>query len=854
MKNPFLYILGLLFLLPGCSSTSTSWSSKAFHNTTAHFNGYFYAKDEVEKIERGNLSAQVDDYNYILRLFPQLDSARAKGYDKEIQEAIKMASLAIQRHPNSKWVDDCYLLVGKARLYSLDWGNATQTFKYVNTKSKNADSRHAAIILLARTFIEHGEYQNTEAAFDYLAKENLSKTNLKNFLLEKAYYYQLREDYTHMIPALTQAVPLLTKKDRRGRIYFIIGQVYQKMGFEAEAFNYYKECLSTNPEYEVDFYARLYMAQVAEISRSRDISSARKSFKKLLKDTKNKDFRDKIFYEMGVFEMKQKDLKEAMANYNLAIREGTNKQIDGEAYLRLGEIYYDTLKNFQLSQAYYDSAVAALPPTYENYTTIQARQKVLNEFVKNLNTITWQDSLMVMAKMDTASLRKHIAAVLESQKKPEVKSKKKKRDRVQIESVNTSIATEGGFEASNWYFGNPSAVALGQSEFQRIWGEIPLEDNWRRSTRTTSSIARAQSSRSANGTQTQEENRVAAPVKDPVTEEYNRISKEIPRTEEQLKAANKKIEDAYFRLGDIYYFDLKENDNATTYYNSLLTRYPETEYRPEVLYKLYLMFKDSDQAKSTRYANELKEKFPESSFAKILVNPNYLQESGLVLEKQQKLYEKAYKNYQEGSYDSATQIINQAMALEKSSFHANLELLKVLITGKTENITQYQFALDKFLKDYPNSEVTPYAQTLLQTSREHQLKKEKEKGIQFIKSFEEPHYFVMVTSSETKLEGVVTKILESFNASSFQDLNLKVSTLILSEAYTLTLVSELPRVSSALEYYKTFIEKRPTFTGLKDYKFSSFVITKDNFDIFYRTKGLDEYLQFFEKNYHPENP
>jgi len=76
----------------------------------------------------------------------------------------------------------------------------------------------------------------------------------------------------------------------------------------------------------------------------------------------------------------------------------------------------------------------------------------------------------------------------------------------------------------------------------------------------------------------------------------------------------------------------------------------------------------------------------------------------------------------------------------------------------------------------------------------------------------------------------------------------------LNETYTLTLVADLPRVSSALEYYKTFIEKRSTFVGLKDFKISNFVITKDNFDIFYRTKGLDEYQQFFEKNYHPENP
>ncbi len=853
MKRQLVHIFWLLIILSGCSPQSTTWTGKAFHNTTAHYNGYFYAKEELTKIEKAILEGRANDYNHILQLYPAIDSARAKGYDKEIQEAIKMASLAIQRHPNSKWVDDCYILVGKARLYSLDWGNAVQTFKYVNTKGKKIDSRHEAIIQLARTFVEHGEFNNAEAAFDYLEKEKLSKNNRKKFHLEQAHYYQLREDYDNMVRNLTQAVPLLTRKDRPGRVFFIIGQVYQKIGFESEAFNYYKECIATNPDYEIDFYARLYMAQVAEISRSRNIASARKSFKKLLKDTKNKDFRDKIYYEMGVFERKQNNLNEAIAHYNLAIREGSSKQIDGEAYLKLGEIYYDTLKNFQLSQAYYDSAVSALPTTYENYKTIQARQKVLNEFVKNLNTIAWQDSLFLMAKMDTATLRKHITSVLESQKKPEIKSKKKKRNRIEIDAVNSSIAGEPSLGVSSWYYGNTSAVALGQSEFSRVWGDIPLEDNWRRATRTTT-ITRVQSIPATEQSNTPEDEQSPAVAKNPVEEEYNRIRKQLPITDVQVEEANKKIEDAYFRLGDIYYFDLKEKENAVASYEALLTRFPETSFRPEVLYKLYLIFKDSDTLKASQYASQLKEEFPDSPFAKILVNPNYLQESGLVVERQKKMYQQAYENYQRGAHAGALQLVDEAIALEKTSFIPNLTLLKILIIGKTETMSQYQFSLDTFIKDYPESDLIPYAQNLLQTSRDFQLKKEKARGIQYIRSFEEPHYFVLVSTRENKLEGVVSKILESFNTSNFKDLNLKVSTLTLNDTYTLTLVSDLPRVSSALEYHKTFTEKRPTFTGLKDYKFSNFVITKDNFDIFYRTTGLDEYLQFFEKNYHPENP
>jgi len=469
VKSNLKYIPLLLLLLAGCSPESNTWLSKGFHNTTAHYNGYYYALDEIRKIETTIQNSKKDDYNRVLRLFPALDSVLAKGYDNEIQEAIKMASLAIQRHPNSKWVDDSYILVGKARLYSLDWGNAIQTFKFVNTKGTDTNTKHRALILLARTFTEHGEFANAEATFSYLEKEKLNKINRKNLFLEKAYYYQVIGDDDKLVRNLTDAAPLLKRNDRPGRIYFILGQVYQKLGFESEAYNYFRECLQTHPEYEVDFYARLYMAQVAEISKSRNIANARKSFKILLKDSKNKDFKDKIYYEMGVFERKQDNINEAITNYKLAIKEGNRKEIDGEAYLRLGEIYYDTLRKFEIAKLYYDSAVAALSKDYEDYASIKSRQEILEEFVLNLKTIEWQDSLLVMAKMDSAGLMAHITAALESRKPPETKeSRKKKRSRIDINQVSSGIQSSSGFVSSDWYFGNSSAIALGQQEFKHV--------------------------------------------------------------------------------------------------------------------------------------------------------------------------------------------------------------------------------------------------------------------------------------------------------------------------------------------------------------------------------------------------
>lgn len=847
-------------LLCSCSYEKNTWTSKSYHNLTAHYNGYYYALDEIKKIEGTIQKSNFDDYNRILRLFPTFDSSMAKGYEKEAAEAIKMASIAIQRHPNSKWVDDAYILVGKARMYSLDWGNAIETFKYVNGKSEDPNARHLAIINLIRTFTEHKEYNNAQAAIDYLAKEKLNKKNLKDFYLIKAYFHQVQEDYDNMVRSLTLASPLLKKSDRAGRIYFIIGQVYQELGFEAEAFNFYRKCLNTNPEYETDFYARLYMAQVAEISRSRDLSAARKSFRRLLKDRKNKEFKDKIYYEMGAFELKQKNLNQAITDFNLAIREGTNRRIDGEAYLQLGQIYYDTLKNYELSQAYYDSAIGALPTDFENYAAIKARQEVLNEFVKNLNTIEWQDSLLVLATMDSVQIRSRIDSVFKEKKRQEElaqgKKKKRKSNRIEITPTSTNIFDTGetSSETTSWYFGNPSAMALGEQEFRRIWGDIILEDNWRRSQKISSATATGNDQVTASNDSINADNQVEAKVIDPVDAEFDRINKQIPRTEDQKQAALKKIEDAYFRVGDIYYFDLQEKDNASAMYKKLMERFPESDYVPEALYKLYLIAKETNEDLASEYAQLLIRDHSSTTFAKILTNPDYLKESSETVEKQKSIYKSAYDYYQKANYVDATQLIHEGLTLGQTTFSDNLELLRIMIVGKTENIEAYRTSLREFSQKNPDSELISYANKLLETSQEFEKYEQQKLSMRYSREINGSHYFVIVYKRTEKINEVASSVLELFNKNNFPELSLKTSNLSLNEEHNLTIVSEFGNSESAQRYYRTFNEKLPALNELQNHNFNKFVISTDNFNIFYRTKGLNEYLQFFEKNYPAQNP
>lgn len=847
----------LLFLLVGiltsCSVEQNNFTSNVFHNTTAHYNGYYYAREKTYEVEKIILKSLDDDPNQILRLFPKLDTVLAKTYSKDTEEIIKMASLSIQRHPNSKWVDDSYVLVGKARLYGSDFQNAIQTFKYVNTKSPDLNTRHRALVQLLRTFTEQNDYDRAEETFRFLEKEKLNKENQKDLYLEKAYYYQVRNDYDYMVRNLAKADSLLERKDRKGRIYFLIGQVYQKLGFDAEAFNYYRKCVASNPDYEIDFYARLNMAQVARLDDKKDIRQLRAQFEKMLTDTKNMEFRDKIYYELGEFDRKQGNLKEAIDSYSQAAHAGTNKRIQGSAYLRIGQLEFDSLKKYSLAKLYYDSAIGALPKDFENYGDIKRRQEILGEFAKYTEAIAWNDSLLALSAFDSLTLRTKLDSVVASRKNAEAPTKKKKKRSSEGSSggnQNSSFFNTESAATSDWYFGNPSAVSLGQSEFQRIWGTIPLSDNWRRSNKTTV---------------INEPNVIAAEVagqKAPVTtetktaevpDEVAKLINQIPRTAEQKATALAKIEEGYFKLGDLYYFQLNEKENASELYANLLQRFPGSEFEPEVLYKLYLISRDKDPVKAEQYASLLKTNHPQSTFTRILVNPDYMRETSVAAEKQKLIYKEAYAYYQANNLRAAQDKIKLAMQEGETGFTPQLELLKILVTGKTEDVSRYQYELGEFIKKYPDDAMKPYAEQLLAASKTLLEKLERAKGIQFIKSMEGPHNFVIVYNTADKITNPVSTALEKFNASQWKELKLNTSNIIFNEEKTITIVTELPSREVALSYFDKFLAQIAVVKPLSNYKFYSFVITKDNFQIFYRTKALDEYLTFFDRNYQKQN-
>ena len=135
-------ILTVLLLASSCSTKKKSWVNRQYHNTTAKFNGYFNGNESIKLGVKKLHASHIDDYTAILPVFPTGDLKKSKKTHSYMDKAIKKGSIVIQRHSMKikgkeycKWIDDNYLLVGKAYFYKGDFEEAIKTFSFIKLNS-----------------------------------------------------------------------------------------------------------------------------------------------------------------------------------------------------------------------------------------------------------------------------------------------------------------------------------------------------------------------------------------------------------------------------------------------------------------------------------------------------------------------------------------------------------------------------------------------------------------------------------------------------------------------------------------------------------------------------------------------
>lgn len=107
--------------------------ARAYHDVTTRNNYYFNANLIFQDILTDIDLNYEADYQELLPLYYHQKLEDFTTYSSQLDEIIKKTSIVMHHHDNTRWKDNVYLLLGKARYMNGEYDDALKTFRFVVT-------------------------------------------------------------------------------------------------------------------------------------------------------------------------------------------------------------------------------------------------------------------------------------------------------------------------------------------------------------------------------------------------------------------------------------------------------------------------------------------------------------------------------------------------------------------------------------------------------------------------------------------------------------------------------------------------------------------------------------------------
>ena len=259
---------------------------------------------------------------------------------------------------------------------------------------------------------------------------------------------------------------------------------------------------------------------------------------------------------------------------------------------------------------------------------------------------------------------------------------------------------------------------------------------------------------------------------------------------------------------------------------------------------------------SVFWGNQIKTKYPNSDWALLVDDPNYMNAEQLRKEQEEKNYTKAYNQYVTNHpYDAVTTCTHAIADRPTNHLICQYHMLKATCLGKTE--VQFgvrencEAELEAVVAGCPNTEMAAQAAEMLQqlTSSGSPKPTNTTTGSNYIKADESEHYVVSVADLKTVKLNQAKAAVSDFTKTYFPGFDYKVSNTMFNADQTFILVKSFANLKDARDYFTTFVSDNDLIDVLNLSKADKFMITKQNYLELFRSKDYQGYLEFFTKNY-----
>ncbi|MBX7051104.1 MAG: tetratricopeptide repeat protein [Flavobacteriales bacterium] len=904
----------LLFLtaavaLWACSNKKDGTSYRVYHNMTAHYNGYFNADELVDKGAASIRKAHKEDYDKILPMFIYGTDETAKASYPDMEKAIGKCEKVISKHtikddshkdkkrPEfNKWIDENYLVIGKAYFYKRNYFKAAEVFQYANRKFKNPVNNVVSNSWLARAYIEQEEYGK---AIQALTRAETDAEDERVSDDVKAEYHMVFTDvllhqkkYEKAAEELEKAIPLIKRKKDRARPTFILAQIYQQLDRSSDALTAYETCIRSRPVYELEFHARINKA----LSYSRTGGSSgeiQKELFKMLKDEKNLDYRDQIYFALGDIAWEEQRRTDAIDFYEKSLMYNKdNQKQKAKAFLRLADLYFDERK-YQPAQLYYDSTLTTIDATHERYNIVKARAESLTELVASLNAIELNDSIAKICSLSPKEREKKMNELAKEIARQ--KEQQRLEDERRAEAAKQA-AQESGITGSFWAYNEP-LKEKGKANFIDKWGERPLKDNWRLQSILATSFGPGEEAEipgvvapSDSAALAEAENKYKAPSAE-------ELSAELP-CDDAGKLADLKFNAAegYYNAGVIYKEKLNDVDNALSTWEELLANIDSSDFHPTTYYQLFRTWLAKETSKgylknpfcetcnSKYWGDEIKRNYPGSDWAMLVDNPGYLDIQDMKNAKEDEAYQAAYSMYSTRNYPGAKTFCDSIIKTEPDNhLVCKYRLLRAVCVGYSDAPygvkENYQAELNAVVQNCGGSDEAKRAQELINaigkpesseninneirtdesTGTDNQVKPDTTAtmNVPEIVNTDSPykydggaeHYFaVFIPVQGSDINKSKTAVAD-FNSAFFTSSQLKVTNNLLDKNNHLLLIKSFKKMDEATNYMKAFRGDGDKLAEINLAQYRTVLISKQNYITLFKNKDIDQYMDFYAQFY-----
>lgn len=854
--------LFLLLAIAGCSRSKDSFTSRTYHRMVTKFNPLFNGEQAFLSGQQAVAKAHKDNFDEILDVYFVPTEKEAGSVKPDMNRAIEKGAKVIQEHSmeiqnkeKNSFIDDSYLLVGKARFYKREFLSALETFNFIIQNYGEEKLADEARVWAAKCLIETENYLSAQANVEKLYRNKKTKKRIKVEALSVFAQVEIaQKNYEGAIQLLTQAIDKTREKQEEIRWLFIIGQLHARLGNHLEASEKFKEVIKKGPPYELLFQAQLNRAKNYDV----DLQNPNKVFEELramLRDDKNYDNRDQIYYVMAEVSERLDEDARVEEFLGKSIRVSTiNDWQKGLSYLKFGEINFDN-RMYPVAAAYYDSAFAVLPKDHKRYEEVRIKKESLGALVENLETIETQDSLQRIANLTEKQRLAFIENLIEDLKRKDQEAKEaEERNQGNLLALgNDGGAGNATTSLGGFYFYNQNLRSVGVRDFRNRFGNRELEDNWRRADKKTDG------SFAQKNTRDTEENDGSSGEQGEGDEKYKvaQFLENLPLTEEKMEASHQLIIDAFLAIGVIYKEELKDYRAAGKELEKLLKRYPNLDIKGRVWYTLYRIYTlAEDEVEANKYKNLILSEFPDSEFASLILNEGKPQKE-VDKSAAKLLYVEALTAYDSLEYSLALKLATKGVeAYGSTEFGARFYLLRAYSMAQTPEKDKLSLALRAVVDLYPNTEEAEAANKVLAQMAEPVV--DSKKGAQSGKEEENslysydaaaPHRYILVVPNVGVDMNSLRNDISDFSTTFFKLESLNSRTIFLDKNNQIVIVNTFSNATKALNYYNTLLNQSILVPHLPVQSAKHFVISNDNFQTFYKDKDVESYLTFFNEQY-----